>query len=1082
MKKILLILSLMFIISFGNWSLSPRLYSQSFNLYSIDTSGFPNMKALFYARTPMGQDYPNVVPSDFDFYENGINLNATLGIDCKKVNFYPQLAVVLVLDVSTSMNADAGNGERRIDWVKQGAFAFLDSIKLDPPSVIGYVLFAGDVYKTSPLYDTKQPLYDWLNINLTIAAGSTDFYPPFVKSWPPLGALPLLETAPKDLRRVVIFLTDGQPERPFLDWKRDTVISYAKRIKAQVYSIFITSPINSQIDWICQSTGGKSYSVTTKQQVISAFKQIVGDIQSRNVCYLTWVAPFGCDDSSKARNIKAVFKRIPDSVTTSYTAPEKSIAKLDVSDTLLLFGAPGIGTTKRQLTLKALNSDFIINSFTLSTTGKFTIDWKGKNPPFNLPKDQAHTIEITYIESPAGASSETDLQLDALPCPQTVRLVAPCGGDIVKSIDFGKIPIQTVKNHTENCVFRNTTAVPLEVTLTIEGANPSDFNILTGTGPYTVNPNECLNVTVQFKPQTIGAKSARLKFNIPSFCGDFFTNLLGEGTPSNLPLSPIDFGTKRILTINDTTVTIKNDSPTDLEIQKIEFEDNNSANFSLVSIPTLPILVAKGNTFDVTIRFNPQTEGYLENNILLTIKDFPQPASLQVFGIGGLPKIDVPDVNCGTSKVGNTVKGNLVISNPSQTMDLFVKEVIMAPSTEFKFSAGAKTTDITIAKNNGSFTIPIDFTPTSPGTKSVIAVVKSDAASGPSYNPLVNDTVIITGVGEGLVINPNPIDFGEVSVCANKEINIEIDNTPFDEDMQINKITINGPDATSFMIVNYPNSVKAKTKGVIILRFIPDQNKTNYTASLDIQTNFGNGSIPISGKTFTEKVYPEYQTTIDKLQVSKDLLLSFDIDITKNHTINLSKLDLEIKLYKKNFVFKEINSSLAGWNWVSTETNDGYLISGSGTPVSTPIKISSTIKFETFLSDVAKPEISIKPIFTEAQNCLIPEEKSQTINLVTCFTEGRLVEVSNKSYQLIDIQPNPVTDDFDISFEIAFDDFVNVSIYNAMGEKVKELVNMNLKAGNYSFYVRSDELSGGIYFVKMKTNAFNFTKSFVLVK
>ncbi|MGC8747925.1 MAG: choice-of-anchor D domain-containing protein [Candidatus Kapaibacteriota bacterium] len=1058
-------------------------FSQSFNLYSIDTSGYPNMKALFYARTPMGVDYPNIVPSDFDFYENGVNLNATLGVDCKKVNFFPQLAVVLVLDVSTSMNTDAGNGERRIDWVKQGAFAFLDSIKLDPPSVIGFVLFAGDVYKSSPLYDTKQPLYDWLNINLTIAAGSTDFYPPFVKGWPPLGALPLLETAPKDLRKVVIFLTDGEPERAFPDWKRDTVINYAKRIKAQVYSIFITMPVYFQLDLICQSTGGKSFSVYTKEQLISAFRQIVGDIQSRNVCYLTWVSPFGCDEQSRNRNIKAIFKRIPDSVSTSYIAPERSIAKLELSDTLLLFGAPGIGTTKRQLTLKAVNADFTINSFNLSSIGKFTIDWKGKVPPFTLQKDQSHTIEINYVETPVGASSETIFQVEATPCrPEPVRLVAPCGGDVVKKVDFGKIAVLTTQNKIENCIFRNTTAVPIDVTLSLEGSNPNEFEILSGNGPFTVKPNECLNVTIQFKPQTIGSKSAHLKFNIPSYCGDFYTELVGEGIPSNLPIPPIDFGVKRIVTINDSIVTIKNSSPNTFVIQKIELSNANDVNFSLTPPSNLPFTFSPNDTFNLNVRFSPQTEGYHENPIFLTIKDIPEPTSIQLSGIGGLPKIDVPDVDCGKTKVGNTITGNMVITNTSQTMDLYVSQVILAPSTEFKFSNSAKTTDIVVPKNNGKFTIPIDFTPAMPGIREIVAIVKSDAAPGPNPTPIVNDTVRIWGIGEGLIVNPDPLDFGEISTCATKDLNLEIDNTQFNTDLIIQSIVINGTDLTNFKIISYPNIVIAKTKSNIVVRFMPESGKKQYSATIDIETNYGKRSIPIKGASYTETVKVDYQYNESKHEVSKELQLPFEVNISRDHSIKIDKLDFDVKLYKKSFLLKNFNSKLSGWTWDVTSTNDGYRISGTGVPFSVPAQFQSTLVLETYLSDVLQPEITITPIFPEAQNCLIPSANSQKIKLVTCFSEGRLVEVSNKTYQLVDIQPNPVSTDFDVSFQIAFDDFVNLSIYNNFGEKVKELVNSDLKAGSYSFYLSLNEFSNGVYFVRMVTSSFNFTKSFVVLR
>ncbi|MFN3781339.1 MAG: T9SS type A sorting domain-containing protein, partial [Candidatus Kapaibacteriota bacterium] len=86
------------------------------------------------------------------------------------------------------------------------------------------------------------------------------------------------------------------------------------------------------------------------------------------------------------------------------------------------------------------------------------------------------------------------------------------------------------------------------------------------------------------------------------------------------------------------------------------------------------------------------------------------------------------------------------------------------------------------------------------------------------------------------------------------------------------------------------------------------------------------------------------------------------------------------------------------------------------------------------------------------------------------------------SYYLFDIQPSPVESSFDINIEIAFDDFVNLTIFNSMGVKVLELVNAELKAGRYSFYVDSKWINSGVYFVKMNTRAFTSTKSFVVVK
>ncbi|MCX7879391.1 MAG: choice-of-anchor D domain-containing protein [Ignavibacteria bacterium] len=1055
-------------------------FAQQFNLYSIDTTNFPLMSALFYAKTQAGIDYPNPQPNDFDFFENGVRLNHTLVVDCKKVNFFPQLAVALVLDVSTSMNADAGNGERRIDWVKQGAFAFLDSIKLDPPSVIGIVLFAGDVYKTSPLYEKKQDLYDWLNINLLVASGATDFYPPFVKEWPPLGAIPLLESAPKDLRRVIIFLTDGYPERPFTRAKVDTVIARAKRAKAQVYSLFITTPTNPDIDRVCQNTGGRSFEINSKSALISAFKQIVGEIQSRNICYLQWVAPFGCDQSSRKRNIKAIFKRIPDSVITDYTAPTTSIAKLIFSDSLLLFGAPGIGTTIRSLSLTAQNTDFTINSFSLPST-KFSIDWNGKTLPFILSKDQTHTINIRYTETTPAASEQTIFQINSSPCqPDPITLVAPCGGEVVKEINFSKVPVQNVKTQTETCIFKNTTAVPLEFTLSIEGSDPTEFSLVDGTGPFLLNPGECLSLRVQFKPHSIGNKTAILKFNIPSYCGTFSTNLKGEGIPSALPLPPVEFNVRRILTVTDTLISITNSTPAPLTIQSISLQNIPDDNFSVTPQTSLPTTLNQNESIQVRIRFNPQIEGYLENQIQVGIQNFPTQPSFQVSGIGGLPKIQAEDVDFGPVQVGTKSTLNLIIINPSTSMDLYITEVLLGPTSEFKFAGGAITSNFIVPKNHGSVAIPIEFTPNVPGIRRVSAIIKNDAAPGPNNKPIVNDTVIIHGLGLGVLAYPDTLDFGEVSICQLKDLIIEIDNSQMNIEQQVLEVNVLGSNAADFQILNYPQKIKPGEKGNVVVRLAPANVNQALNAIISIKTTFGEKQITLIGKAFSEKVQITYQMNQSKFQVSKNLTISFITKVQKNHSVNLSSIQLNLQVPFKNLKLISFTSELPGWNWTTQKTNFGYVINGNGPNITTPLNFTSSMTFETYLSDIHNPEIILTAEFPEARQCLVPEPKSQVVNLVTCFTEGRLVEVSDKNYKLYEIVPNPASGNLEIEVELAFDGNLKLEIYNYLGQPIAEIFDGETRKGNYKFPINTMEFPNGLYFIRMSSGTIAITRSFII--
>ncbi len=78
--------------------------------------------------------------------------------------------------------------------------------------------------------------------------------------------------------------------------------------------------------------------------------------------------------------------------------------------------------------------------------------------------------------------------------------------------------------------------------------------------------------------------------------------------------------------------------------------------------------------------------------------------------------------------------------------------------------------------------------------------------------------------------------------------------------------------------------------------------------------------------------------------------------------------------------------------------------------------------------------------------------------------------------------PNPFNPDTQIMFGIPKSSYVNITIYNGLGEEIENLVNENLSAGNYSVDWNASAYSSGIYFYKISAGEFTKTKKMVLVK
>jgi LruC domain-containing protein/uncharacterized repeat protein (TIGR01451 family) len=85
-------------------------------------------------------------------------------------------------------------------------------------------------------------------------------------------------------------------------------------------------------------------------------------------------------------------------------------------------------------------------------------------------------------------------------------------------------------------------------------------------------------------------------------------------------------------------------------------------------------------------------------------------------------------------------------------------------------------------------------------------------------------------------------------------------------------------------------------------------------------------------------------------------------------------------------------------------------------------------------------------------------------------------------YALNQNYPNPFNPTTKISFSLPKGEFVTVKIFDMLGKEVAQLVNGELKAGNYEYQFNGSSLASGIYFYRINTANFTDTKRMTLVK
>jgi Secretion system C-terminal sorting domain len=103
--------------------------------------------------------------------------------------------------------------------------------------------------------------------------------------------------------------------------------------------------------------------------------------------------------------------------------------------------------------------------------------------------------------------------------------------------------------------------------------------------------------------------------------------------------------------------------------------------------------------------------------------------------------------------------------------------------------------------------------------------------------------------------------------------------------------------------------------------------------------------------------------------------------------------------------------------------------------------------------------------------------------------EGYLANISSTlegdipfEYSLHQNYPNPFNPSTEIRFDLKATQTVNLVVFNMLGKEVANLVNRQMNAGSHSVSFNASDLSSGVYFYRIETEAFTSMKKMVLVK
>ena len=106
----------------------------------------------------------------------------------------------------------------------------------------------------------------------------------------------------------------------------------------------------------------------------------------------------------------------------------------------------------------------------------------------------------------------------------------------------------------------------------------------------------------------------------------------------------------------------------------------------------------------------------------------------------------------------------------------------------------------------------------------------------------------------------------------------------------------------------------------------------------------------------------------------------------------------------------------------------------------------------------------------------------EIIDVIVANSFGRIdVQYANE-FKLNQAYPNPFNPTTTFSLSLPRHEFVNISVYNMLGQAVTTINNSHLDAGNHSFVWNTGELSSGLYIITANTNSFTSSQKVMLLK
>jgi len=738
-----------------------------------------------------------------------------------------------------------------------------------------------------------------------------------------------------------------------------------------------------------------------------------------------------------------------------------------------------------------ISKDKIVTTTFCNRTGKpvrvTSINFRGGDGPLFTKKGFAATtlqngecLTVTFSFKP----------LTTGPKQATVEIVTDVLGTITTTIrgngtgNAGITSANPVVIQNNDCKFLTRDSI-----IAIKNTGPVVLNIssasITPSGEFSFSPdplqvsikaNDSTLVTIHFAPKSAGTKNATMTVTSDAVGNEQYPISL-EGTMDSVNYEPnsytFNLGTVCMGTPKDTIIRITNTGTKDLTIQGATVPPNLTLNPASLDI-------AKTAAQDLAIRYNPVTEGPINDDLILTDAYCNWQKTIKITGTVYDPKVNVKTIVMSSTQ-NTPYDSTITITNTSATNNLMITSI--TPSdTQFQFIGSVP--QIPTAPPippGGTIRVTLRYTPTN---------------STPVDTPLVLSGMPCKDVNIQLIGNPGlamaDLFIDKYSDLIGKvvPIKVEIRNAnqvaeskaqtlSFDLTYDSRLLAQSGssfgeiPSGTNkIMSVTTPIlSTNADQVPITLNMLVLDGGAVVQTplAISNAKVNSNNVTFkPVDGE-FTVKVASSKLTTKDYTARPGE---EFDVTVYQSNAVNMDSFHENIQTEVK---FNATLLEPVGSTQRGTVVNGERIVPLDAIPVSTSTQEAGlkTFRFRAMLGNAESTDIWLQNSKTNKGKAVFDETVVGKLTLAgVCKDANGTVRLFNPNTNalMLSINPNPASSAVELNFELAEPGNTQIWLANVLGNKISELYNENAQsAGKNSVTFSTMNIPDGVYFIIMQT-------------